>query len=187
MFPRRSGAEVVYLEQAYPRPRFLISTSFAVTTILMSFSASNAIVLAQYTLTALKLPVTDYHQTLVALAVVFVTVGGVGLSTKWSLRVVKFLTIIKMLSLAFMVVTGVAVLLGLTSIEDPYANFHNLFEGSKKKSQCPRHSLGQSKPCLHWVAQRFQRAWRNQRPDSRTNRPEIEPNIVVLDVCPVIC
>jgi len=29
-----------------------------------------------------------------------------------------------------MVVTGVVVLLGLTYIEDPYANFHDLFEGS---------------------------------------------------------
>ena len=37
MFPDRSGAEVVYLEQAYPRPRFLVSTSFAVIAILMSF------------------------------------------------------------------------------------------------------------------------------------------------------
>jgi hypothetical protein len=37
MFPHRSGAEVVYLEQAYPRPKFLVSISFAVTAILMSF------------------------------------------------------------------------------------------------------------------------------------------------------
>jgi hypothetical protein len=37
MFPRRSGAEVVYLEQAYPRPEFFVSTLFAVTAILMSF------------------------------------------------------------------------------------------------------------------------------------------------------
>lgn len=37
MFPHRSGAEVVYLEQAYPRPKFFVSTLFAVTAILMSF------------------------------------------------------------------------------------------------------------------------------------------------------
>ena len=36
MFPNRSGAEVVYLEQAYPRPRFLVPVSFAVTTVLLS-------------------------------------------------------------------------------------------------------------------------------------------------------
>ena len=37
MFPHRSGAEVVYLEQAYLRPKFFVSTSFAVTAILMLF------------------------------------------------------------------------------------------------------------------------------------------------------
>lgn len=29
-FPSRSGAEVVYLEQAYPRPKYLLPTAFAV-------------------------------------------------------------------------------------------------------------------------------------------------------------
>jgi amino acid transporter len=36
MFPKRSGAEVVYLEQAYPRPQFLVPVTFAVTSILLS-------------------------------------------------------------------------------------------------------------------------------------------------------
>ncbi|KAG6908688.1 hypothetical protein DXG01_003702 [Tephrocybe rancida] len=96
----------------------------------MSFSASNAVVFAQYTLTAFEIPVTDFSQTVTALTVVLVTVGVVGVSTKWSLRIINILTIVKVLSLAFMVITGVAVLLGLTHIKDPYANFHNLFEGS---------------------------------------------------------
>lgn len=39
MFPNRSGAEVVYLEQAYPRPRFLVPVSFAVTTVLLSYAS----------------------------------------------------------------------------------------------------------------------------------------------------
>jgi len=42
-FPNRSGAEVVYLEQAYPRPKYLIPTAFAVLSVLLSFSSSNAI------------------------------------------------------------------------------------------------------------------------------------------------
>lgn len=41
MFPNRSGAEVVYLEQAYPRPKFLVPVSFAVTTVLLSSVAIN--------------------------------------------------------------------------------------------------------------------------------------------------
>lgn len=42
-FPNRSGAEVVYLEQAYPRPKYLLPTTFAVQSVLLSFSSSNAI------------------------------------------------------------------------------------------------------------------------------------------------
>ena len=42
-FPARSGAEVVYLEQSYPRPKYLLPMSFAVVSVLLSFSSSNAI------------------------------------------------------------------------------------------------------------------------------------------------
>ena len=42
-FPNRSGAEVVYLEQAYPRPRHLFPIAFAVQSAILSFSSSNAI------------------------------------------------------------------------------------------------------------------------------------------------
>jgi len=37
MFPNRAGAEVVYLEQAYTRPRYLVSVTYAVTAVLISF------------------------------------------------------------------------------------------------------------------------------------------------------
>ena len=36
LFPGRSGAEVVFLEQAYPRPRFFVPTTFAITSVLLS-------------------------------------------------------------------------------------------------------------------------------------------------------
>jgi hypothetical protein len=42
-FPNRSGAEVVYLEQAYPRPKYLLPTALVVQSVLLSFSSSNAI------------------------------------------------------------------------------------------------------------------------------------------------
>ena len=42
-FPNRSGAEVVYLEQAYPRPKYFFPTTFAVLNVLLAFSSSNAI------------------------------------------------------------------------------------------------------------------------------------------------
>jgi hypothetical protein len=42
-FPSRSGSEVVFLEQAYPKPRFLVPTTFAIQNVILSFSASNAV------------------------------------------------------------------------------------------------------------------------------------------------
>lgn len=42
-FPNRSGSEVVYLEQAYPRPKWLLPTTFAFLSVALSFSSSNAI------------------------------------------------------------------------------------------------------------------------------------------------
>ncbi|PPR02618.1 hypothetical protein CVT24_002189 [Panaeolus cyanescens] len=130
LFPRRSGGEVAYLEQAYPHPRFLVSTAFAATAILMSFSATNAIIFSQYLLSALDIPISNRNQTLVAISVVFITSGGVALSTKWSLRAVNALTVVKMASMSFMAITGVFVLLGLTPVRNPYDNFLHPFKGS---------------------------------------------------------
>lgn len=42
-FPNRSGSEAVYLEQAYPRPKHFFPMAFAVQSVLLSFSSSNAI------------------------------------------------------------------------------------------------------------------------------------------------
>lgn len=41
-FPSRSGAEVVYLEQAYPKPKYLFPVAFAFLTVVLSFSSSNS-------------------------------------------------------------------------------------------------------------------------------------------------
>ncbi|GKT71511.1 high-affinity methionine permease [Colletotrichum tofieldiae] len=45
-FPNRSGSEVVYLEQAWPRPKWLFPTAFAFQSVALSFSSGNAIVVA---------------------------------------------------------------------------------------------------------------------------------------------
>lgn len=43
MFPNRSGGQVTYLEQAYPRPAFLFPTAYAFFVVAFSFSSSNAV------------------------------------------------------------------------------------------------------------------------------------------------
>lgn len=42
-FPSRSGSEVVFLEQAFPRPMWFFPTTFAVQNVILSFASSNAI------------------------------------------------------------------------------------------------------------------------------------------------
>ena len=42
-FPSRSGSEVAYLEQVYPRPKYFSPVIFAVQSVILSFSSSNAI------------------------------------------------------------------------------------------------------------------------------------------------
>lgn len=67
-FPNRSGAETVYLEQAYPRPRFLFPVAFAFQTVVLSFSSSNSLVLAQYLFKANGHTATSWQLKGVALA-----------------------------------------------------------------------------------------------------------------------
>ena len=42
-FPSRSGSEVVYLEQAYAKPKYFFPIAFAVQTVILSFVSSNVI------------------------------------------------------------------------------------------------------------------------------------------------
>ncbi|KXN81405.1 High-affinity methionine permease [Leucoagaricus sp. SymC.cos] len=130
MFPNRSGAEVVFLEKAYPRPKYFVSTVFAVSTIFTSFTVTNAVVFAQYFLNGLGLSPTPITQTRVAIGVLLATTTLVATSTKLSLNAVKLLSTMKVLSLVFVVATGAAVLLGITVIKNPYDNFRQPFEGT---------------------------------------------------------
>jgi hypothetical protein len=62
---------------------------FVVTDFASRFSASNAIVFAQYFLTAVEVPITAYTQTVTALAVVFVTVGSGSISSLFEDEVIE--------------------------------------------------------------------------------------------------
>ncbi|KAK4688973.1 hypothetical protein P7C73_g1143, partial [Tremellales sp. Uapishka_1] len=67
-FPSRSGSEAVYLEQAYPKPRYFFPVAFAVQSVLLSFNSSNAIVLAQYIFRMTGHAGSDWAQKGVAIA-----------------------------------------------------------------------------------------------------------------------
>lgn len=129
-FPNRSGAEVVYLEQAYPRPRYLFPTTFALWYLILGFSSSNCIVLANYLFQINGSPPSSWELKGVAIAAWTVTILFLVFSTRISYWVSNAVGIIKVITLTFIAVTGLVVLGGHTRVEDPKANFRNSFSGT---------------------------------------------------------
>ncbi|KAL4867692.1 hypothetical protein BDV12DRAFT_186492 [Aspergillus spectabilis] len=132
-FPSRSGSEVVYLEQSYPRPRYFFPTVFAVQSVLFSFSSSNAIVLANYLYRLGQSTPTDWQVKGVALAAYTVATLAVSFSTKYSLLLSNAIGWVKLATLIFIAITGLVVLGGnVDKITDPKAHFRNAFEGTSE-------------------------------------------------------
>ncbi|KAJ5874904.1 Amino acid/polyamine transporter I [Penicillium soppii] len=129
-FPSRSGSEVVYLEQSYPRPKYFFPTVFAMQTVLFSFSSSNAVVLAQYLFKLGHATPTAWELKGVAVASYTVAVLALAFNTRWSLRLANAIGLVKLVTLIFIGISGLVVLGGHTSVKDPKANFRNAFEGT---------------------------------------------------------
>ncbi|KAH8205702.1 hypothetical protein TruAng_000196 [Truncatella angustata] len=129
-FPSRSGAEVVNLEQAYPKPRHLFPTSFAMQNIILSFRSSNCIVLANYLFATAGTKGTDWQIKGVAIAGYTVAIFAVILHTKGSYYLSNAIGIVKLLTLVFIAITGLVVLGGHTSVQNPTDNFKNSFQGT---------------------------------------------------------
>ncbi|KAH0497671.1 hypothetical protein TgHK011_004960 [Trichoderma gracile] len=128
-FPSRSGAEVVYLEQAFPRPRWLFSTAFAFQSVILSFSSANSYVLAQYLYKMTDHNPTDWQLKGVAIAGYTVALLVVILHNKLAYHLANGIAFVKIATLIFISITGFVVLGGHTRVQDPTANFHNSFEG----------------------------------------------------------
>jgi amino acid transporter len=120
-FPNRSGSEVVYLEQAYPRPKYFFPLTFAVQTVVLSFSASNSIVLSEYLWKVNGHSPSNWELKGVLL-VVFHTRGSL-----WLSNTIGF---VKVITLVFISITGLVVLGGHTRVKDPKINFRDAFAGS---------------------------------------------------------
>ncbi|KAM3068903.1 hypothetical protein ACMFMF_008869 [Clarireedia jacksonii] len=129
-FPNRSGAEVVYLEQAYPRPRYFLPTTFAVQSVLLSFSSSNCIVMAEYLYAMGGYTPSNWEKKGLAVGCMTFVILLVIFSTKHSLRISNVVGVIKLLTLILISITGLVVLGGHTSVKDPGANFKDAFSGT---------------------------------------------------------
>ncbi|PYH49516.1 high affinity methionine permease [Aspergillus saccharolyticus JOP 1030-1] len=131
-FPSRSGSEVVYLEQSYPRPKYFFPTVFAMQTVLFSFASSNAVVLANYLFKLANVDSTAWMQKGVAVAAYTVAVLLLAFDTKWSLRLTNAIGFVKTITLILIGITGLVVLGGHTSVRDPTVNFRDAFSGTSE-------------------------------------------------------
>ncbi|KAK2054985.1 high-affinity methionine permease [Colletotrichum caudatum] len=128
-FPNRSGSEVVYLEQAWPRPKWLFPTAFAFQSVALSFSSGNAIVLSQYLFRVAGVDPSPWQLKGVAVAGFTVATLVVAINNTFAYRFSNGVGVVKVATLVFISVTGLVVLGGHTSVPEPHANFKDPFEG----------------------------------------------------------
>ncbi|CAE6467378.1 unnamed protein product [Rhizoctonia solani] len=126
---KRSGAEVVYLEEAYPKPKFLLPTTFALTTALLSHVGVSATVFAKHILHGFDIEVTPIRQRSLAISMATVAIWVCLFSNKWALRVNGVAAVFKIGCLVLISVTGLACLFGWTSVPNS-GNLRHPFEGS---------------------------------------------------------
>ncbi|KAF2659756.1 amino acid transporter [Lophiostoma macrostomum CBS 122681] len=129
-FPSRSGSEVVYLEQAYPRPKYFFPVAFAVQSVILSFSSGNSIVLAKYLFAMNGHSPSAWELKGVAIAGYTVATLLLIFHTRFSYALSNGIGMVKVLTLVFIAITGFVVLGGHTKVTDPELNFHHSFAGT---------------------------------------------------------
>ncbi|UJO14374.1 High-affinity methionine permease [Fulvia fulva] len=128
-FPSRSGSEVAYLEQAYTRPKWFFPTTFAIQSIILSFSSGNAIVMAKYLFAIGDYTASPWAQKGLAIGCYTIALAFVLFHTKTSYLLSNAIEMVKLITLIFISITGLVVLGGHTAVERPRADFQNAFEG----------------------------------------------------------
>lgn len=129
-FKKRNGGDVAYLEQAYPKPDFMIPTTYAAVSICLLFLNSSAIAFGTYVLSAAGVEASAWGQRGVGMAVLSFACILAAINTKWSLRLSNFLGFVKVVFLFFIVITGFVVLGGNTRIQNPHEIFKNAWQGT---------------------------------------------------------
>lgn len=127
-----SVAIQVYVEYAFPRPRFLASTLIAVQAVLLGFTASNCIVFAKYTLFALDAAhSSDAGVKILAIGLLTAITLCHGCFPRVGVAVQNVLGWVKIVLIATMSLTGLWVILWRPAAprQDPTA-WHSLWEGS---------------------------------------------------------
>ncbi|KAI9648317.1 methionine permease [Ciborinia camelliae] len=125
----RNGGEKNYLEYVFRKPKFLVTSMYAMYVVLLGWAGSNSVVFGEYILSAAEVEVTRWNQRGVGLACITSAFLIHGFSVKWGLRLQNLLGIIKLLILLLIIISGFVALSGHLKIEKPN-NFTNAFEGT---------------------------------------------------------
>ncbi|KAF7886797.1 uncharacterized protein EAF02_003444 [Botrytis sinoallii] len=125
----RNGGEKNYLEYVFRRPKFLITSMYAMYVVLLGWAGSNSVVFGEYILSAAEVEVTRWNQRGVGVACITAAFLIHGFSVKWGLRLQNLLGVIKLLILLLIIISGFVALGGHLRIEKPN-NFTNAFEGT---------------------------------------------------------
>lgn len=129
-FRRRSGGEVVYLEQSFPRPQFLIPVVYAAVTVILSFATSSASAFASYLFKAAEHTPTDWEQRGLAVLPLIVCAAITALNTKFAVRLNNFIGFVKVVFVVFLAISGLVVLGGKTRVGNTHSVFANSWEGT---------------------------------------------------------
>ncbi|KAG0691260.1 hypothetical protein C6P40_003511 [Pichia californica] len=128
-YPKRNGGDVAYLEQAYPKPKFLVPTTYAAISVILSYTTTSALAFGQYILSTVG-DTQVWHYRGIAIGALTFSCLCIALSTKWSLRLQNLLGLVKIIFLLFLVVLGWVILGGHTRVADPHQSFRDVWKGT---------------------------------------------------------
>ncbi|ODV66759.1 amino acid transporter [Hyphopichia burtonii NRRL Y-1933] len=129
-FRLRNGADVAFLEQAYPKPDFMIPTTYAAVSVCLSYLNSSSIAFGTYILLASGVNASAWAERGVGIAILTFTCILAAVSSKLSLKLSNFLGFVKLVFMLFIVISGLVVLGGGSKVKDPHSIFKNPWEGT---------------------------------------------------------
>lgn len=129
-FSKRSGGDVAYLEQAYPKPDFLVPTTYAAVSVILSFLNSSAVAFGTYVLKAAGAETSAWNQRGIGVAALTFAALMSAFNTRWTLRLSNLLGFVKVVFMLFIIISGFVVLGGGTRVSDPHSIFKNAWEGT---------------------------------------------------------
>ncbi len=130
-FRHRSGAEVVYLEQAYPKPKLLIPVLYAAM-FCLSFATSSAMAFSTYIFSASGHDATDWELRGLGVLSLFLAAVITSANTQFAIKMNNVIGFVKVVFVLFIAFSGFAVLAGSTKTSKSAAQavFKDAWEGT---------------------------------------------------------